>query len=153
MATPALSQLLTSDFAYPLAVGTLGVYGVLIFAGSKVSSARNAAKVDYPAAYADNALAERDAKAKAFNCAQRAHANTLENLPIFLLTLFHSALYHPKLAAAGGSLWIVGRLFYIQGYSTGSPKARGRGHFAYLSFLPMLFFSGYKAVTSLPVFH
>ncbi|GAA5890222.1 hypothetical protein JCM6882_008759 [Rhodosporidiobolus microsporus] len=147
----SLALALTPDHAYPLAVATAGVYSLLIFAGGKVSAARKAADVKYPAAYAANDLAEKDAAANRFNCAQRAHANTLENLPIFLLSLFHSSIYHPKYAAGAGLIWIVGRFFYVAGYSTGNPKKRGNGHFAYLGQLPLLGFSFYKAIASLPL--
>ncbi|GAA6026813.1 hypothetical protein JCM8097_005879 [Rhodosporidiobolus ruineniae] len=140
-----------SDFAYPLAVATVGTYAVLGYATTKVSAARKAAKVDYPAAYADNAVAERDIKAKQFNCAQRAHMNTLENLPLFLISLLHSSLYHPKYAAGAGLFWIFGRLAYISGYSTGEPKKRMNGSFQYLGFLPLFGYSIFKAVTALPV--
>lgn len=46
----------------------------------RVSAARKAANVKYPAMYATG---EDQASIK-FNCAQRAHYNTLENLPVFL---------------------------------------------------------------------
>ncbi|GAA5999325.1 MAPEG family protein [Rhodotorula paludigena] len=142
---------LPADYAYVAAVGTVGVYSLLTFATIKVSNARKAANVAYPAPYAENAVADRDVKAKIFNCAQRAHANTLENLPLFLLTLFHSGLYRPRFAAAAGAIWIAGRIAYIAGYSTGNPAKRQRGVFAYLGFLPLFFFSSYKAISSLPI--
>ncbi|GAA5969997.1 hypothetical protein JCM11641_000225 [Rhodosporidiobolus odoratus] len=145
-----MSLMLTSDIAYPIAVGTVGVYTLLTFASVKVGRARKAAGVQYPACYAENSVAERDAKANKFNCAQRAHANTIENLPVFLLTLIHSSVYHPKYAAAAGALWIAGRYAYIIGYCSGDPEGRRRGFFGYAGGLPLLFFSMYKAVSSLP---
>ncbi|GAA5829578.1 hypothetical protein JCM11251_000210 [Rhodosporidiobolus azoricus] len=142
---------LTQDHAYPLAVATVGVYSLLIYAGGKVSSARKAAKVEYPAAYAANDLAEKDVLAKKFNCAQRAHSNTLENLPIFFLSLFHTSIYHPKYAAVGGLIWVAGRFAYTAGYTTGDPKKRSNGTFAYLGLLPLLGYSFYKAIAELPL--
>ncbi|GAA6001167.1 hypothetical protein JCM10207_007441 [Rhodosporidiobolus poonsookiae] len=141
------------DLAYPLLVGTVGVYSVLVYAGAKVSGARKAAGVAYPAPYADNALAEKDDAARKFNCAQRAHMNTLENLPVFLLTLFHSSLFHPKAAAGAGALYLAGRFAYIAGYTTGDPKKRSNGFFGYLGLLPLFGFSVFKAFQTLPVFH
>ncbi|BGO97878.1 microsomal glutathione S-transferase 3 [Rhodotorula toruloides] len=147
-----LTSTLPADFAYVTAVGTVGVYGLLQFATIKVSKARKAAQVAYPAPYAENAVAERDIKAKIFNCTQRAHANTLENLPIFLISLFHTGLYHPVAAAVGGLVWILGRFAYVQGYASGDPKARMRGSFQYLGLIPLFLFSSYKAISSLPIF-
>ncbi len=59
---------------------------------------------------ADKATAEANPAANKFNCAQRAHANMLENLPTFLFGLIYSGLYHPKVASSLGALWIVGEL-------------------------------------------
>ncbi len=48
----------------------------------------------------------------------RVQANTLEWLPIFLPGLWLFALYWNDLVAAGlGLVWIVGRIFYMTGYS------------------------------------
>ncbi|GAA5906177.1 hypothetical protein JCM8208_000654 [Rhodotorula glutinis] len=145
-----LSAVLPADYAYVVAVGTVGVYSVLQYATIKVSAARKAAGIKYPAPYAENAVAERDLKAKIFNCAQRAHSNTLENLPLFLLSLFHTGLYHPRYAAVGGAVWLAGRFAYIAGYSSGDPAKRQRGLFQYFGLLPMFLFSSYKAIASLP---
>ncbi|TNY19866.1 membrane-associated proteins in eicosanoid and glutathione metabolism [Rhodotorula diobovata] len=147
-----LSAVLPADYPYVVAVGTVGVYSVLQYASINVSKARKAAGVKYPAPYAENAVAERDAKARIFNCAQRAHNNTLENLPIFLLALFHTGLYHPRYAAVGGAVWLAGRFAYIAGYSSGDPAKRQRGMFQYLGLLPLFLFSSYKAIASLPCF-
>ncbi|GAA5989110.1 hypothetical protein JCM10908_001162 [Rhodotorula pacifica] len=142
---------LPADYAYVAAVGTLGVYSLHIYATTRVSAARKAANVKYPAMFADNAVAERDAKAKIFNCTQRAHYNTLENLPVFLTALFHSGLYYPRFAAAAGLVYIIGRLAYIAGYSSGEPSKRQLGAFQYLGLLPMFGISVWKSLASLPI--
>ncbi|RAK67279.1 MAPEG family protein [Phenylobacterium kunshanense] len=47
----------------------------------------------------------------------RAHHNTLEWLPLFLVPLWLFALYWNDLVAAGvGVVWIVGRVLYQLGY-------------------------------------
>ncbi|GAA5862966.1 hypothetical protein JCM3774_006703 [Rhodotorula dairenensis] len=142
---------LPSDYAYVAAVGTLGVYSLHVFATGRVSAARKAANVKYPAMFAENSVAERDVKAKIFNCTQRAHYNTIENLPVFLTALFHSGLYYPRFAAAAGLIWVAGRFAYIAGYGSGDPSKRQLGAFQYLGLLPMFGISVWKAVTSMPI--
>ena len=57
----------------------------------------------------------------------RAHYNTLEWLPIFLVSLWLFAIYWNDLVAAGlGVVWIVGRILYALGYaSEASRRAPG----------------------------
>jgi len=53
----------------------------------------------------------------------RAHVNTLEWMPTFLVPLWICALYFSdRAAAAVGLLWIVGRLIYFYGYSRAVEK-------------------------------
>ena len=57
----------------------------------------------------------------------RAQMNTLEWLPIFLPSLWLSAVYISDPLAAGlGLVWVVGRILYILGYAQAIAK-RGRG--------------------------
>ena len=57
----------------------------------------------------------------------RVHANTLEWLPIYLVSLWLFALYWDSLVAAGlGLIWIVGRILYMTGYSKAA-AARSTG--------------------------
>lgn len=102
------------------------------------------------AAYASNEEAKRDPAANAFNCAQRAHGNYLEQLPNFLILLGVSGIRYPVYAAVAGAVWLAGRVAYTVGYSTGDPSKRQRGVFAYLglfSLLGMSLVSTYKVVT------
>lgn len=57
----------------------------------------------------------------------RAHYNTLEWLPIFLVSLWLFAIYWNELVAAGlGVVWIVGRIMYATSY-VADPAKRGPG--------------------------
>jgi uncharacterized membrane protein YecN with MAPEG domain len=59
--------------------------------------------------------------------AVRVQSNTLEWLPIFLVSLWLFAIYWNELIAAGlGIVWIVGRLLYSVGYMA-DPAKRGTG--------------------------
>ena len=46
---------------------------------------------------------------KEFNCVQRAHQNTLENLPTFFFLLATAGVGYPKYATATGLVWVVAR--------------------------------------------
>ncbi|PWN41434.1 hypothetical protein IE81DRAFT_291867 [Ceraceosorus guamensis] len=97
---------------------------------------RRRAGVPYPAVFASDASIEAEhqqrlsaaSKSSAataaaaapgpkaqFNCAQRAHANTLETLPGFLLCLFVAGLGNAELAAALGGVWVIGRIWFTLG--------------------------------------
>ena len=53
-----------------------------------------------------------------FERVYRAHVNTLEWMPIFLVPLWLTALYLSDIAAAAlGLVWIGGRIWYFIGYS------------------------------------
>lgn len=57
----------------------------------------------------------------------RAHYNTLEWLPLFLIPLWLFAIYWNDLVAAGlGVVWIVGRIIYQRGY-VAAPEKRESG--------------------------
>jgi uncharacterized membrane protein YecN with MAPEG domain len=63
--------------------------------------------------------------------AVRVQMNTLEWLPIFLVTLWLFDVFTPKpygglVAAALGVVWIVGRILYLTGYMS-DPAKRSRG--------------------------
>jgi uncharacterized membrane protein YecN with MAPEG domain len=59
----------------------------------------------------------------------RAHANTLEWMPVFLPALWLFAIYwSPRWAAILGLIWIVGRIVYFIGYRA-APEKRFAGFF------------------------
>ncbi|MGH7023018.1 MAG: MAPEG family protein [Caulobacteraceae bacterium] len=57
----------------------------------------------------------------------RIHANTLEWLPLFLVSMWLFSIYWSDPVAAGvGVVWILGRVLYLTGYSR-EALARSRG--------------------------
>lgn len=88
--------------------------------------------------YADKSEAEKDPKKNIFNCAQRAHQNTLEILPIYNTLLLVGGLKYPEISSAAGALFILGRIVYTSGYVTGDPAKRTRGAFGFLGLVALL---------------
>nr|ABC61054.1 microsomal glutathione transferase [Clonorchis sinensis] len=111
---------------------------VLVGAGSlalnayftmRVMKARKEHNVQYPMLYhPTNNL---------FNCIQRAHQNYLEMLPSFLMTLFIGGLRYPRSFAVCGVVYLLGRILYFRGYSTGDPEKRKLGGVSLLGLFPM----------------
>jgi glutathione S-transferase len=59
--------------------------------------------------------------------ANRAHLNTLEWMPLFLVPLWLFAFYWGDVAAAAvGLVWIIGRIVYQRAY-VADPSKRGTG--------------------------
>jgi uncharacterized membrane protein YecN with MAPEG domain len=90
-------------------VAIVTILALLTYAGMGVGVGRARAKCGIHApAMAGDPLLER---------AIRVQSNTLEWLPIFLVSLWLFALYWSDLvAAAVGVVWILGRLLYWRGY-------------------------------------
>ncbi|KAJ7135481.1 hypothetical protein C8R43DRAFT_1021235 [Mycena crocata] len=85
---------------------------------------RGLSRIAYPRVYADKAEMDANPNAVVFNCAQRAHQNTLENLPMLYSMTLITALKYPTLAASALGLWSLARVSYTLGYTTGNPKKR-----------------------------
>jgi glutathione S-transferase len=88
--------------------------------------------------YVEREEAEKDPKKNVFNCVQRAHQNSLEVLPLFSTLLLVGGLKYPEISAGAGLLFLLGRMVYASGYSTGIPSKRNRGAFGYLGLLTLL---------------
>jgi len=127
MGVVALS--VSSDFGYVVLVCLLSFF-FLQYLGFKVGKARKTYNVRYPTMYSD--------KEPMFNCFQRAHQNTLEVYTAFLMLLIFGGLQYPRVSAAAGVIWLVGRYFYAQGYYTGDPEKRLRGSFGYIGLFTLL---------------
>ncbi|KAI7889940.1 uncharacterized protein EV154DRAFT_512898 [Mucor mucedo] len=126
-----------SEYGYVLAVAVASALYTLSLA-MKVGGARRAAKVPYPYMYAEKEEAEKDPKKNVFNCTQRAHQNTLEILPIYNTLLLVGGIKYPEVSAAAGVLFILGRIVFVSGYSTGNPAKRTRGAFGMLGLVTLL---------------
>ncbi|KAK8393740.1 hypothetical protein O3P69_006802 [Scylla paramamosain] len=121
------------EYGYCVLVA-VGSSFMLVWKAMKVGHLRKKLNINYPTMYStDNNL---------FNCYQRAHQNTLENYPTFLMLLLLGGLQHPVLSAAGGVVWCLGRIAYATGYYTGDPRKRTRGMFGYLGLIAMLYSTG-----------
>ena len=85
-----------------------------------VMQARKKYGVKYPNLYAPPGHKNEEA----FNCAQRAHQNTVESQALFLVELVIVGLFYPLFAATCGALYSVGRILYGYGYATKGPDGR-----------------------------
>ncbi|KAJ7780932.1 hypothetical protein B0H16DRAFT_602449 [Mycena metata] len=99
---------------------------VLLLTGQStaVGQHRGLAKIEYPRLYADKAETAASPAAMRFNCVQRAHQNTLENIPTVYLMTTILGLKHPVLAAAALGSWVISRVAYTIGYASGTPAKR-----------------------------
>jgi glutathione S-transferase len=96
-----------------------------------VTGFRKAAKVPYPYEYASYEQIQTGAPASSkamlqFNCAQRAHQNFNENLPIAIAAMLVTGLKYPIAAGALGGFWSVNRVIYGWGYTRGLEGGNGR---------------------------
>ncbi|KAG0589355.1 hypothetical protein KC19_1G015500 [Ceratodon purpureus] len=105
----------------PLVVNIL----VTQWMGFMVGGARRRYNVPYPTMYASEKEGHKDAKA--FNCVQRAHQNTLEFLPSFMVGLLLGGLQYPLVAAVLGGVYTLARIQYFRGYSGGVANNRFSG--------------------------
>ncbi|WVQ94064.1 hypothetical protein IAU59_001142 [Kwoniella sp. CBS 9459] len=117
------------SFTLPAAFPVVGLPIVAAFClgawqSNNVMNYRKAAGVKYPTLYATEAEAKADPKVNQFNCAQRAHGNTLEMIPFLLALCAYIGLFHPVYASANMMIWIIGRVGYTVGYSSGNPQNR-----------------------------
>nr|CAH0109517.1 unnamed protein product [Daphnia galeata] len=120
---------LLPQYGWVILVGIASCF-LILWQGVQVGKMRKKFKITYPTMYSnDNTL---------FNCYQRAHQNTLENYPQFLMLLFIGGIHYPLVTAVAGLVWIVGKVSYSLGYYTGDPAKRMRGTYSYLGLLTML---------------
>jgi glutathione S-transferase len=77
-----------------------------------------------------------------FECAYRAHMNTVEQTVMFLPVLWIASLYSNVMWAHWlGAAWIVGRIWYVLGYNK-APGARSGGFLlGFVSFIGLFVLS------------
>ena len=123
------------------AIVTLVALLVYVWMGLRVGGARRKCGIDAPCMTGDPIL-ERHI---------RVQANTLEWLPIFLVSLWLFAAFwdNDQIAAGVGAVWVVGRILYATGYVK-DPAKRELGFMVQaLASAVLLFGALGKAVMSL----
>ncbi|KAI0796354.1 hypothetical protein BC629DRAFT_289795 [Irpex lacteus] len=108
-------------YSYVVAA-VVSTFWLAFFQTRLVEITRKRAKIEYPQAYAEKAEAAASKEAQIFNCAQRAHQNTLELLPQVYVSTLLVGLKYPFFAASVCGFWTFSRIFYTLGYSTGDAK-------------------------------
>ncbi|CAG7848496.1 SubName: Full=Uncharacterized protein {ECO:0000313/EMBL:CCA66602.1} [Serendipita indica DSM 11827] len=111
------------EYRVVVAVGLSTVF-LASYHGFVTSYFRRRANIRHPQCYADPKQMSDDINALKFTCAQRAHQNMLETLPIILFGLAWSGLYYPVTTSALGVGWIISRVIYLKGYTSGTPEKR-----------------------------
>ncbi|KAF9237039.1 hypothetical protein BU15DRAFT_49212, partial [Melanogaster broomeanus] len=102
-------------------VSTVWVLGFQTFL---VGGYRWRSGIKFPQLYAEKAEAAASKDAHLFNCVQRAHQNTLERMPVVLVSTLVTAVKNPLYAAAACGLWSFSRVLYTIGYASGDPIKR-----------------------------
>ncbi|XP_075883681.1 microsomal glutathione S-transferase 3b [Nelusetta ayraudi] len=139
----AVLNALPSEFGYVI-LTYLYSWIMLAYLATKVGSARKKYNVKYPNMYSD--------KEPIYNCIQRAHQNTLEIYPQWLVFQTIAALVYPLSASVLGCIWVTSRFSYAWGYYTGDPAKRMYGVYGYIGYLGVIFLSISVALQQLGVY-
>lgn len=120
---------MTQELLFP-ALATMIALAVYYSQGIFVALARKKYKIDPPKISGN----------EDFERVFRVHYNTLENLPVFLISLwFFALLVSPYIAGWLGIIWSVGRVGYMYGYYKSASKRHSYGSvISYLALLPLL---------------
>ncbi|KAK6474458.1 microsomal glutathione S-transferase 3-like [Huso huso] len=128
----AIQNLLPANFAYVILTFFYS-WVMLAYLAVKVGQARKKYDVKYPTMYSD--------KDPVFNCIQRAHQNTLEVYPQWLIFQCISGLAYPTVASVLGVIWVTSRFSYAWGYYTGDPAKRMNGAYGYIGYFGAILLS------------
>ena len=120
-----------------------------LYCAINVSIHRKRFGIKYPALYAtkDHISKEcKEADVETFNCAQRAHQNTLESIYGVQLQGAVLGFLNPQFAAGCLAVYALGRVLYCNGYTAKGPDGRMLGGMvSHLGDLPLLLGTGYYA--------
>ncbi|CAH2222414.1 microsomal glutathione S-transferase 3-like [Pelobates cultripes] len=137
-----IEDLLPQNFAYVI-LTFIYSYVMLMYLGINVGKARKKYGVKYPQMYSD--------KENVFNCIQRAHQNTLEAYPAWLIFQLIAGLAYPLSASVLGAIWVTSRFSYAWGYYTGDPQKRMKGAYGYIGLFGVILISLATALQLLDV--
>ncbi|XP_030075371.1 microsomal glutathione S-transferase 3 [Microcaecilia unicolor] len=137
-----IRDILPENFAYVILTFCYAQF-MLFYLGAKVGAARKKYDVKYPQMYSD--------KENVFNCIQRAHQNTLELFPSWLIFQLISGFAFPVAASVLGAIWVTSRFSYAWGYYTGDPHKRINGAYGYIGLFGVLILSIVSALQLLGV--
>mmetsp|Transcript_24572 Transcript_24572/g.26444 ORF Transcript_24572/g.26444 Transcript_24572/m.26444 type:complete len:155 (+) Transcript_24572:108-572(+) len=105
--------------------------------------------IKYPTVYADDThvgIFCKKEDVEQFNCAQRAHQNTVENLPTVQLLGAINGLLFPQFSGSCLAIYAVGRVLYGRGYMNKGPDARMMGGIiSHLGDVPLFLCTAYSA--------
>lgn len=93
--------------------------------GLITGSKRKGAKCPYPNAYASAQDMQSNRAAYQFNCAQRAHAQFMENAPQAMMSMLVAGVMYPNATTVLGAGWLVSRMLYLYGYIYSDKKMGG----------------------------
>merc|ERR1711907_53440 len=117
-----------------------------------VATRRKKFGIEYPALYADKTHIDgkkcKDEKdVEEFNCAQRAHQNTVENMGTVQLLGAVNGLVFPTFSGSCLAIYAVGRVVYGHGYVTGGPNGRmAGGIISHLGDFPLMICTAYSGL-------
>nr|XP_033809620.1 microsomal glutathione S-transferase 3-like [Geotrypetes seraphini] len=128
----AIVDIVPQNFAYVIFTFCYAQV-MLLYLIINVRAARKKYNIKYPQMYSD--------KDNIFNCIQRAHQNTLEVYPTWLVFQLISGFAFPVAASVLGAIWVTSRFTYAWGYYTGDPAKRMRGVYGYIGFYGVIILS------------
>ncbi|XP_071992763.1 glutathione S-transferase 3, mitochondrial-like isoform X2 [Engystomops pustulosus] len=140
--TTSIQDILPQNFGYVI-LTFIYSYVMLMYLGINVGRGRKKYGVKYPQMYSD--------KENVFNCIQRAHQNTLEVYPSWLILQLIAGFAFPLSASVLGVIWVTSRFSYAHGYYTGDPEKRMRGAYGYIGLFGVLILSVTAALQLLRV--
>ena len=147
-----MATILPDDFGYVF----LGLFLTVLanfYLVINVATRRKKFGIKYPALYADSSHISKDCKKEnvdEFNCAQRAHQNTCENISTVQLLGVVNGLLFPRFAGGCLAIYGVGRIIYGHGYISGGPDGRmAGGIITHLGDFPLMIATGYSAAKML----